>query len=74
VFKIITLVSDPDEQEVVLAVVLFSHLYGLGMIMLLKLMQGAKLITMPKYEKNLFLNLIVEHEVSAGFPFITTFT
>ncbi|KPJ04603.1 putative 4-coumarate--CoA ligase 3 [Papilio xuthus] len=53
-----------SSQESLLAVLPFYHIYGSGVIMLHKLSMGAKVVTLPKFEKNTFLNAIKQQKSS----------
>ncbi|CAK1582566.1 unnamed protein product [Parnassius mnemosyne] len=53
-----------SHQESLLAVLPMYHMYGLGIILLQKLTTGAKIVTLPKFERKTFLHAIREHKTS----------
>lgn len=42
----------------------FFHLYGLVIVLFASLYTGAKVVTLPKFEPELFLSMIEKHRVS----------
>ncbi|CAG4959570.1 unnamed protein product [Parnassius apollo] len=53
-----------SHQESLLAVLPLYHLYGLAVILLQKLTVGAKIVTLPKFERKTFLHAVKEHKTS----------
>ena len=56
------LATDPD--DVLIAVLPFFHIYGQTVIMNLALRSGARIVTMPRFDLDQFLNLIAEHRAT----------
>ncbi|MGI8922418.1 MAG: AMP-binding protein, partial [Solirubrobacteraceae bacterium] len=54
----------PDQDDVLIAVLPFFHIYGMQVIMNLGLRHGSTLVTMPRFDLDQFLGLIEEHSVS----------
>ena len=52
------------EDEVLIAVLPFFHIYGMQIIMNLGLRAGAKLVTMPRFDLEQFLDLIERHRAT----------
>jgi len=52
------------EDDVVIAVLPFFHIYGLCVIMNQGLLAGATLVTMPRFELGSFLDLLERHRVT----------
>lgn len=50
-------------QDVLPAILPFYHIYGLTMILLRGLSYGCKLVTLPKLESDLFLNILKNYKV-----------
>jgi len=48
------------EQETVLAVLPFFHIYSMELIMLLNMRLGSKIITLPKFEPEMYLKALVQ--------------
>lgn len=59
-----SLVAPLDEDETVLAVPPFHHAFGLIMTMNASLLQGATLVTMPRFDPEAYLKAIQEHRVT----------
>ncbi|MFF1459373.1 AMP-binding protein [Streptomyces sp. NPDC058330] len=59
-----SLVAPLDEHETVLAVPPFHHAFGLIMTMNASLLQGATLVTMPRFDPEAYLNAIQDHRVT----------
>lgn len=57
-------VTTVDENDVILAVLPFFHIYGMQVLMNAVLHHGAKAVTMPRFELGRFLRLIQEHRVT----------
>src|SRR6266705_730984 len=55
------------EQDRVIAVLPFFHIYGLQVVMNLALRQGATLVTMPKFELEPFLALLQGQRITRAF-------
>ncbi|KAJ9590144.1 hypothetical protein L9F63_016729, partial [Diploptera punctata] len=53
-----------EKQDVVMGVLPFFHVYGLSCILLSSMYFGAKIITLPKFEPNLFLSSIIKHKAT----------
>lgn len=56
--------STTNEDDVILAVLPFFHIYGLQVLMNGVLFHGARTVTMPRFELADFLGLIQEHRVT----------
>ncbi len=54
-------------QEVYICVLPFFHIYGMVGSMLTGLDHGAKLVTLPRFESESFLNCLNNHHVSRVF-------
>jgi acyl-CoA synthetase (AMP-forming)/AMP-acid ligase II len=52
------------EQDVVMAVLPFFHIYGMVVIMKLALAGGSTLVTMPRFDMMEFLGLVQKHRVT----------
>jgi len=52
------------EQDVVMAVLPFFHIYGMVVIMKLTLAAGGTLVTMPRFDMMDFLGLVQKHRIS----------
>lgn len=63
-YERIMLPTTNDFQEVVPVVLPFYHCYALNLVLLSKLALGCKLITIPKYEPNQYLQTIREHKAT----------
>jgi len=50
------------EQETVLAVLPFFHIYSMELIMLLNMRLGNKIITLPKFEPEMYLKALVQYK------------
>jgi acyl-CoA synthetase (AMP-forming)/AMP-acid ligase II len=55
-----------SERDVLIGVLPFFHIYGLTVILNLALWSGATVVTMPRFELDLFLELIQEHRVTVA--------
>jgi acyl-CoA synthetase (AMP-forming)/AMP-acid ligase II len=51
-------------DDTVLGLLPFFHIYGMVVIMNMSLAQGATVVTMPRFEPELFLSLIEKHKVT----------
>jgi acyl-CoA synthetase (AMP-forming)/AMP-acid ligase II len=54
-----------DESDVVLAILPFFHIYGQTVVLNDALCRGAEVVTMPRFDLELFLSLIEKHRVTA---------
>jgi acyl-CoA synthetase (AMP-forming)/AMP-acid ligase II len=59
-----SVVAPSAEDERVLAVPPFHHAFGVSMVMNAGLLQGATLVTMPRFEPGAFLKAIQEHRIT----------
>jgi acyl-CoA synthetase (AMP-forming)/AMP-acid ligase II len=55
------------EDDVVIAVLPFFHIYGLNVVMNLALRRGATIVTMPRFELEVFLGLLRDHRVTRAY-------
>ncbi|XP_071441062.1 uncharacterized protein pdgy [Hetaerina americana] len=64
--EVITLAKPTTDQyqERILAVIPFFHIYGMVVVLLSKLAVGAKIVTLPKFEPNSFIDGLVSHKIS----------
>jgi acyl-CoA synthetase (AMP-forming)/AMP-acid ligase II len=62
-----SLVAPSAEDEKVLAVPPFHHAFGLSMVMNASLLQGATMVTMPRFEPEAFLKAIQDHRITRLF-------
>jgi acyl-CoA synthetase (AMP-forming)/AMP-acid ligase II len=60
-------VQDVQETETLIAVLPFFHIYALTVILNLGLRRGATIVTMPRFELDLFLDLMERHRVTRAF-------
>jgi acyl-CoA synthetase (AMP-forming)/AMP-acid ligase II len=58
---------ESDEDDVVIGVLPFFHIYGMTVIMNLALRHGATVVTMPRFDLEQFLRLHQDHGVTRGF-------
>jgi len=56
-----------SDQDTVLAVLPFFHIYGLTVVMGMALARGATVVTMPRFDLEEFLRLHQDHGVTRGF-------
>jgi acyl-CoA synthetase (AMP-forming)/AMP-acid ligase II len=56
-----------NEDDTVLAVLPFFHIYGLTVVMGMAIRAGATVVTMPRFDLEEFLRLHQDHGVSRGF-------
>ena len=61
------LIAPSAEDEKVLAVPPFHHAFGLSMVMNASLLQGATMVTMPRFEPEAFLKAIQDHRITRLF-------
>jgi acyl-CoA synthetase (AMP-forming)/AMP-acid ligase II len=59
--------QDVGEDETLIAVLPFFHIYGMTVIMNLGLRRGATIVTMPKFDLEPFLELMERHRVTRAF-------
>lgn len=50
-------------QDVLPAILPFYHIYGLTIVMLNGLVNGSKLVSLPKLDSETFLNILKDHKV-----------
>jgi acyl-CoA synthetase (AMP-forming)/AMP-acid ligase II len=55
------------EQDRIIAVLPFFHIYGMQVVLNLALWQGATLFTMPKFELEPFLSALERHRITRAF-------
>ena len=55
------------EDERLIAVLPFFHIYGMTVVMNLSLWRGATLITMPRFELEQFLKLMQDHRITRAY-------
>jgi acyl-CoA synthetase (AMP-forming)/AMP-acid ligase II len=53
-----------SEKDTVLGLLPFFHIYGMVVIMNMSLAQGATVVTIPRFDPELFLTLIQKHKVT----------
>lgn len=58
---------DSSEDDVVIGVLPFFHIYGMTVIMNMALRYGATIVTMPRFDLEEFLRLHQEHGITRGF-------
>ena len=58
---------DMADDEVVIAVLPFFHIYGMQVLMNTVLRNGATLVTMPRFDLEQFLTLVQEHKVTRSY-------
>ena len=58
---------DMDDNEVVIAVLPFFHIYGMQVLMNAVLTNGATLVTMPRFDLEQFLTLVQDHKVTRAY-------
>jgi acyl-CoA synthetase (AMP-forming)/AMP-acid ligase II len=56
-----------EEDDVLIGVLPFFHIYGMTVIMNLGLQQGATIVTMPRFDLEQFLDLIEQRRVTRAF-------
>jgi acyl-CoA synthetase (AMP-forming)/AMP-acid ligase II len=55
------------EDDVLIGVLPFFHIYGLNLVMNLALRRGATIVTMPRFELEAFLGLLRDHRVTRAY-------
>jgi 4-coumarate--CoA ligase len=58
---------DMADDEVVIAVLPFFHIYGMQVLMNAVLVNGATLVTMPRFDLEQFLTLVQNHKVTRAY-------
>ena len=58
---------DMSDNEVVIAVLPFFHIYGMQVLMNTVLHNGATLVTMPRFDLEQFLTLVQDHKVTRAY-------
>lgn len=53
-----------DNQEVTIAILPFFHIYGMTTVMCTGLQLGLKLITLPKFEPEMYLKSLTKYKVN----------
>src|SRR5207244_2470132 len=56
-----------DEQDRVMAVLPFFHIYGMQVVLNLALRRGATLVTMPKFDLEPFLGALQQYRITRAF-------
>ena len=56
--------STEDLQECTVAVLPFFHIYAMNTIMTVGLQNGAKIVTVPKFEPDMYLKALITYKVS----------
>ena len=56
--------TNDDLQECTVAVLPFFHIYAMNTIMTLGLQIGAKIVTVPRFEPEMYLKCLVQYRVS----------
>ena len=56
--------SGDDHQETTVAVLPFFHIYAMNTIMTVGLQNGAKIVTVPKFEPDMYLKALMTYKVS----------
>jgi acyl-CoA synthetase (AMP-forming)/AMP-acid ligase II len=65
--KKVVFIAAGEMQEVVLGVLPFFHVYGLSSILVSSLYFGAKVVTLPQFKPDVYLNTLVKHKASIVF-------
>ncbi|XP_023708323.1 4-coumarate--CoA ligase 1 isoform X3 [Cryptotermes secundus] len=53
-----------SHQDVLPVIMPFFHIYGISIMLLSKLAQGVKFVTLPRFEPNSFFKLLEEHQAT----------
>lgn len=56
-----------DEDDVIIGILPFYHIYGMVIIMSISLHLGAKIVSMPRFDLAQFLELMEKHKVTAAY-------
>jgi acyl-CoA synthetase (AMP-forming)/AMP-acid ligase II len=59
--------EDIDENDVAIAVLPFFHIYGLSVLLNMMLHHGCTLVTLPRFELEMFLRALQDHKVSRAY-------
>ena len=60
-------VDDGDEDDVLIAVLPFFHIYGMTLLVNAALRTGQTVVTMPRFDLEQFLQLMQDHRVNKAF-------
>lgn len=63
-FDPLTIPTTKDQQEVILCVLPFYHVYGFIGILISNLSLGGKLVTFPRYDPTSYISAIAKHKVT----------
>ena len=58
---------DTSDEDVVIGVLPFFHIYGLTVILNAALSEGATIVTMPRFDLEQFLQLLQDHKVTRAY-------
>ncbi|XP_047471309.1 4-coumarate--CoA ligase 3-like isoform X2 [Penaeus chinensis] len=56
--------AEGDHQEVLMGLLPFFHIYGMCVIMSSGLCRGAKIVTLPKFEPQVYASVLKKHKIS----------
>ncbi|XP_037782771.1 probable 4-coumarate--CoA ligase 3 [Penaeus monodon] len=56
--------AEGDHQEVLMGLLPFFHIYGMCVIMTSGLCRGAKIVTLPKFEPQIYASVLKKHKIS----------
>ncbi len=59
--------QDVSEDDVIIGVLPFFHIYGMTVIMNIAVHHGATIVTMPRFDLEQFLTLIQKHKVTRAY-------
>jgi acyl-CoA synthetase (AMP-forming)/AMP-acid ligase II len=60
-------IQEPTDEDTVIGVLPFFHIYGMQVIMNCTLRSGGTIVTMPRFDLEQFLRLIQEHRVTRAY-------
>jgi acyl-CoA synthetase (AMP-forming)/AMP-acid ligase II len=60
-------IQQPSDEDTVIGVLPFFHIYGMQVIMNCTLRSGGTIVTMPRFDLEQFLRLIQEHAVTRAY-------
>jgi acyl-CoA synthetase (AMP-forming)/AMP-acid ligase II len=60
-------IAEMDQDERLIAVLPFFHIYGLVVLLALSLRRGLTLVTMPRFELDEFLRLLQDQRITSAF-------
>ena len=60
-------IDDIGENDVAIAVLPFFHIYGLSVLLNMMLHHGCTLVTMPRFELEVFLKAMQDHKVTLAY-------